>query len=166
MRTLVLNAGYEPIKIVSWQRAVVLVLNEKAELLSAYNSKINSVSRSFARPKIIRLNRYIRVLKNLKHTVPYSRLNVFKRDSFYCQYCGTNLNSKTATLDHILPQSRGGKNCWENTVCSCEPCNRRKGNRTPKEAAMILLKPAKKPNRTLHFINQISDLTIEDIWSL
>ncbi len=164
MRTLVLNAGYEPIKIVTWQRAVVLVMNEKAEMISSYGSKIRSVTRSFARPKVIRLKRYISVLRNISQSVPYSRINVFKRDEFFCQYCNDYLNSKTATLDHIVPQSRGGKNTWENTVCSCEPCNRQKGDRTPPEAGMKLRKTPKKPNPVKYILSQLGDFSLEDIW--
>ena len=164
MRTLVLNSGFEPVKVVEWQRAIVMLLNEKAVLVAVYQGRIKAVSRSFARPKVIRLKRYVNVLKGMGQSVPYSRINVFRRDDFICQYCEKQLNSSTATIDHILPQSRGGLNSWTNTVCACECCNRRKGNRTPEEAGMTLIRAPKKPNPLKYLVSQFGEIDWDEIW--
>lgn len=164
MRTLVLNSGFEPVKVVDWKRAIVMLLTEKAELIAAYQQRIRSVSNSFARPKVIRLKRYINTVKGLARQVPYSRVNVFKRDNYTCQYCSVDLTTRTATLDHIIPQSKGGKDSWENTVACCETCNRKKGNRTPEQAGMKLQKVPRKPNALMYIVSQFGEINWDEIW--
>lgn len=145
MRTLVLNSGYEPVRVVSWQKAMILLLTEKAELLKSHNRFVRSVHRTFQLPQIIKLKRYIKNFSLAAGGICYSRQNVFKRDKFICQYCSKKLTEKMATIDHVLPRSRGGTDTWENTVCCCVQCNSRKGCRTPDEAHMKLVKAAKRP---------------------
>ena len=164
MRTLVLNAGFEPVKVVDWKRAIVLLLTEKAELVAAYQERIRSVSHSFARPKVIRLKRYVNALKGLGRQVPYSRVNVFKRDEYRCQYCSMSLTARQATLDHVIPQSKGGLDSWENTVCACENCNRRKGNQLPEQAGMKLQKTPRKPNALMYIVSQFGEIDWDEIW--
>jgi 5-methylcytosine-specific restriction endonuclease McrA len=128
MRTLVLNAGYEPLAVVSYRRALMLVLNQKARVLSAdEDNPILGVSDIFGRPSVIVLSRYVRVLNSKQ--IPVSRRGVLRRDNNRCAYCG---NSAT-TVDHVLPRSRGGADSWENLVACCLGCNNVKGNRTPNE---------------------------------
>src|SRR5690606_16897115 len=109
MRTLVLNAGYEPLTVVSFKRALVLVLNEKASVIERVeDDPVYGSGRSFDRPAVIILSRYVRVPGARR--VPVTRRGVLRRDEHRCGYCGKN----AATIDHILPRSRGGRDSWEN----------------------------------------------------
>jgi 5-methylcytosine-specific restriction endonuclease McrA len=128
MRTLVLNAGYEPLAVVSFKRAIVLVMNGKAAIVEADSEHpVWGSNRSWDRPSVIILRRYVRVPNG--GAVPVSRRGVLRRDSHRCGYCGTTAN----TIDHIMPRSRGGADSWENLVACCLKCNNIKGDRTPSE---------------------------------
>jgi 5-methylcytosine-specific restriction endonuclease McrA len=130
-----------------------MVLLEKAEVVSTYGDKmIRSVSKAFEMPKVIKLRRYINLAKNLS-TIRYSRKNILIRDDNTCQYCAKRCTGKEATLDHVLPRSRGGGSSWTNIVLACRKCNGKKDNKTPKEAGMKLLKEPVKPKiKTFHKI--------------
>jgi 5-methylcytosine-specific restriction endonuclease McrA len=142
-KVLVLNASYEPLNITSWRRAVVLLIKGKAEQVEHNGKQIYS---GLALPTVIRLRHYVRVPYK---EIPLTRRNILHRDSHACQYCGYAGDS--LTLDHVLPRSRGGGDTWENMVTACVHCNVRKGNRTPKEASMILRTPPRKPYSSLYF---------------
>ena len=137
---LVLNQDYQPLSICSLQRSIKLIFLEKAELLHDNPSKkLRSSKSEFDFPSVIRLRRYIR----LPYTkVVLTRRNVMRRDGFKCQYCG--LKSRL-TIDHVLPKSRGGKDTWLNLTTACDKCNVKKGNRTPKEANMVLAQEPYRP---------------------
>lgn len=125
MRTLVLNAGFEPLAVVSFKRALVLVLNQKATIIAAdVEHPVYGTSGSWARPSVIVLTRYVRIPMTRK--VPVSRRGVLRRDGQHCAYCGGAAN----TIDHVQPRSRGGADSWENLVACCLRCNNKKGNRT------------------------------------
>jgi len=98
-------------------------------------------------PRVILLISYDRIPK--RH-VRFSRLNIFLRDKNQCQYCGLVLPRKELNIDHVIPRSRGGTSIWENVVCSCLECNRKKGGRTPAEARMKLVKKPIRPRWTPH----------------
>ena len=133
MRTLVLNAGYEPLAVVSFKRALLLVMNQKATvILHEEGNPVCAASGSWERPSVILLTRYVRTPR--VHAVPVSRRGVLRRDEHRCAYCARS----AATIDHVLPRSRGGRDTWENLVACCHSCNNRKGNRTPDEAGMRL----------------------------
>jgi 5-methylcytosine-specific restriction endonuclease McrA len=138
MRTLVLNAGYEPLAVVSFKRALVLVLNQKATVLAgAKDFKVRSASVEFDLPSVILLSRYVRIPNSRK--IPVSRRGVLRRDNYRCGYCLKSAN----TIDHVLPKSRGGSDSWENLVACCLRCNNLKGDRTPQEIGWELrTKPA------------------------
>jgi 5-methylcytosine-specific restriction endonuclease McrA len=145
MRTLVLNASYEPIQMVDWKEAVCMIMKEKADVVSTYADKmIRSAYEAFEMPKIIRLRKYVNVAKKAAF-LRYSRRNILIRDNHECQYCGKTCTGKDATLDHVLPSSRGGKSTWENIVLACAKCNNKKDDRTPREANMKLSKEPVKP---------------------
>jgi 5-methylcytosine-specific restriction endonuclease McrA len=131
-RVLVLNATFEPINVCSVRRAVVLVLKEKAELVERGRWELHSERTTFARPAVIRLVTYVRVPRDA-HQRKITRRAVFARDGWTCQYCGARSN---LTVDHVIPRSKGGPSSWENIVASCAPCNRRKGDRLPRQAGM------------------------------
>lgn len=135
-RTLVLNATYEPLTAVRLQRAVALVLAERAEIITETGDVVRSEHQSLPVPKVIRLLKYVRI--PYKRRVPVTRKAVMKRDDSTCGYCGKFGN----TIDHVKPRHQGGKHIWTNVVCACRGCNGRKRNRTPEEAGMPLrIKP-------------------------
>jgi 5-methylcytosine-specific restriction endonuclease McrA len=132
-RVLVLNASFEPINVCTTRRAAVLILKQKAEMLEGGTKQLRSERMSMTRPVVIRLVTYVRVPRDV-HRRKITRKAVLARDSWTCQYCGTNRPG--LTVDHVVPRSRGGESVWENIVASCAPCNRKKGNRLPREAQM------------------------------
>ena len=143
-RTLVLNAGFEPLVLVSWQRAVCLLVSAKAEVVTEYkDSLIRSVSTRRKTPSVIRLHRYVRPA--LFSTVRLTRKNILARDGLVCQYCEVPLHPNQATIDHIHPKSRGGLTTWENVVTACVPCNSRKGNAPLERTSFRLIRPPRKP---------------------
>jgi 5-methylcytosine-specific restriction endonuclease McrA len=143
-QTLLLNASYEPLKIVHWQKAVTLWCQGKVEVISVYDREIRAVSFSFKLPSVIRLLRYIKIKRRFDY-VPFSRANIYARDDHRCQYCGDAFSTSDLTFDHVVPVAQGGRKDWENIVTSCVTCNRQKGGRTPAEAGMHLLRAPKRP---------------------
>lgn len=141
-KTLLLNATYEPLRIISWQKAVTLFALEKVEILEAYDRMIHSVSFSIQLPSVVRLLRFVNWHKD---PVKFSRKNIYLRDHGQCQYCGADLQPKEITYDHVIPKSQGGITCWENVVTCCIDCNRQKGGRTPQQAHISLLTKPHKP---------------------
>ncbi len=140
-RVLVLNQDYSPIAVCSIERAFLLVFLEKAELLAAaIGQQLNTISHSYPMPSVIRLYRYIHVPYK---GVVLTRQNIFKRDGFQCQYCGT---TRDLSLDHIIPSSKGGESSWTNLVTACKRCNARKGDQSPEQAGMKLAKKPIKPS--------------------
>ena len=143
-QTLLLNASYEPLKVVHWQKAVTLLCQGKVEVISVYDREIHAVTFSFKLPAVIRLLRYIKIKRRFDY-VPFSRANIYARDGHICQYCGTQCSTVELTFDHVVPVAQGGRKDWENIVTSCISCNRRKGGRTPAEAGMHLVRLPKRP---------------------
>jgi 5-methylcytosine-specific restriction endonuclease McrA len=136
-RVLVLNASYEPINVCNVRRAVVMIFKGVARVEEHNGHTLHSARISMRAPSVIRLVEYIHI--------PYersslSRKNILLRDQYTCQYCGRQLPPSELTLDHVYPRSRGGESAWENLVACCRSCNHEKGNRTPEEARMPLLR--------------------------
>lgn len=145
MRTLVLNAGYEPLAVVSFRRALVLVLNGKAVIIERVEDRpVVSASHSYDRPAVVVLTRYVHVPRVRR--VPVTRRGVLRRDGSRCAYCG----HQAATIDHVLPRSRGGVDSWENLVACCQRCNSEKGDRTPQEMSWRL-RVAPRPPHGAHW---------------
>lgn len=142
-RVLVLDQSYLPHRIVSWQRAVCLLFDGKAEIVEEGTGTLRSPSMEMAMPSVVRLVGRARGARRV--TLRFSRVNVMTRDGFRCQYCAIRLPMRQLNYDHVLPRSRGGKTTWENVVTACYPCNSKKGDRTPAEAGMTLLKTPVKP---------------------
>lgn len=132
---LLLNQSFEPLRVISWQKAVTMFFLGKVEVVEEYDHNIRSVSLVVKAPAVVRLLRYARVGMRKP---PLSRTNVLARDNFSCQYCGDDVTSREATLDHVIPRSQGGTTSWENIVCCCKSCNRQKGGQTPKQSGMPL----------------------------
>lgn len=144
MRTLVLNAGYEPMLLVNWQRAICLVLSEKAEIVAEYNKAVRTVSDKFQLPSVVRLTRYVRVVKRFG-VARCTRKNIMLRDHFECQYCGVRCSKASASVDHIKPRSKGGKTVWNNVVVACHACNRKKASHSVQEIGFTLRSVPKTP---------------------
>lgn len=144
-QTLLLNATFEPLKVVHWQKAVTLWCQGKVEIIAVHDREVRAVSFSFRMPSVIRLLRYVRIKKRFDY-VPFSRANIYARDSFTCQYCAEAFATQELTFDHVIPVSQGGRKDWENIVTCCVSCNRRKGGRTPEEARMHLVRIPRRPD--------------------
>ena len=144
--TLLLNATYEPLKVVDWRRAIRLWCQGKVEVLSVYDREVHSVSLTVKLPSVIRLLNYITIKRHF-NLVPFSRANIYARDDHLCQYCGRGFPPAELTFDHVVPVRYGGRKDWENIVTSCVSCNRRKGGRTPAEAGMRVIRPPRRPPR-------------------
>lgn len=141
--TLVLNASYEPLKVVDWQRAMVLWCQQKVEVLEEHDRVVRAVSFSFKLPSVVRLLHFVKLRK--RPVVQFTRANIYARDNYTCQYCDEAFEPEELTFDHVVPVAQGGTRGWENIVTSCEPCNRRKGARTPKEAGLTLRRQPRRP---------------------
>lgn len=156
-RTLLLNATYEPLMVIDWRRAVSLVFLGKSDVLAEHSKVIRSPSQSMRVPSVLRLRERVR---RAKPVVRFSRTNVYARDESRCQYCGEKFSASALTFDHVLPRSRGGQTTWQNIVTACMPCNRIKGDKTPEEAGMPLLKEPVRP-KLLPYVKQITGKTPE-----
>lgn len=139
---LLLNASYEPLKIVNWKRAINLYFSNKVEIVETYDLVVRSVNLSIYLPSVVRL---LYMAKQFRRSVPLTRINILARDSYRCQYCFQKLTLSNATIDHVIPKSRGGMATWDNLVACCIECNKRKGDRTPQEAQMTLRAHPRKP---------------------
>ena len=165
-KALKLDSSYRPLEIVDAVEALVLCLIGKAYAVETYKEKIRSVSESFELPAVIVLTRYV---KFKFKTISPTRKNIMWRDQYKCQYCEKECESKVMTLDHIVPRSRGGKNTWTNLVTACKKCNQKKGNRTPDEAGMKLIRKPERPKTTILNMletNQVNDLWKNYLWDL
>ena len=136
---LVLNASYEYLNVTSIKRAVKLLYKGKAELVEAVEGR--EIGNTVFRMRLPSIIRMLYMIRRPFKEVPLTRKNVLLRDRHVCQYCGRPGD----TVDHVRPRSRGGADSWENCVCACAPCNRRKNNRTPEEAGMKLRRKPRRP---------------------
>ena len=138
--TLLLNATYEPLCVVSTRRAIVLVLAAKAEPVDSAQDVVHAETISLAVPVVARLTRYVRVPYPAQ--VPLSRRAVFTRDGQTCVYCGSSATS----IDHVVPRSRGGTHTWDNVVAACRRCNHTKADRSLAELGWKLPNPPRTPS--------------------
>lgn len=158
--TLVLDRGHQPVNVVSWEEAITMLFTDKADVLEEYEHVIHSPSGT-QKPAVIRLRRsFKREVKPVK----FSRVNVYARDEYRCQYCGERKATEDLTYDHVLPRSRGGRTEWSNIVTCCHDCNREKKNRTPAEAGMPLLSKPVQPKATPDLQLEFSRRSIPDAW--
>ena len=146
---LVLNADYRPLSyyplsLWCWQDSIKSVFLDRVTIVSNYDKIVRSPSFSMRLPSVIALKNYI----NPQSNPNFTRFNVFLRDKFSCQYCGSK---KELTFDHLLPRSRGGKTDWDNVVTACSGCNVKKGGRLLQKSGMILQqKPYQPTTEDLH----------------
>lgn len=157
---LVLNQNYEPLNVCNMRRALVLVIDGKAEVLEEYSCTIASASRIFQSPSVIRL---IYMIRRPRPKVKLTRREVFIRDNFTCQYCGRQAGD--LTIDHVVPRSRGGGHTWDNLVSACKTCNHRKGGKSVQEARMTLRTDPYEPSAGMYYtIERRVESVIFDAW--
>lgn len=167
-KVLVLNRGWNPIAVVTLERAMCLICasynngepkarimdpttdfklytwEDWAKLIPAHGeATIRSAKQNFRIPEIVLLTRYNKLPQQRVH---FSRRTIYRRDANMCQYCGCKPGTPELSIDHILPRSRGGTTTWENCVLACTRCNKKKADRTPEECGMALLRKPKKPH--------------------
>ena len=143
---LVLNAdfrplSYYPLSLWSWQETVKAVFLDRVNIVSEYDRKVRSTSMEMRLPSVVSLKTYVKPAMY----PAFTRFNVFLRDRFTCQYCGTQ---PELTFDHLLPRSRGGQTRWDNVVTACSPCNLHKGGAMPE---VIGMRPMQMPYRPTVF---------------
>jgi 5-methylcytosine-specific restriction endonuclease McrA len=141
---LVLNAdfrplSYFPLSLWPWQEAVKAAFLDRVQIVAEYDHLVRSPSIAFRLPSVVVLRDYV---KPARHAA-FTRFNLFLRDEFCCQYCGSR---GELTFDHILPRSRGGRTTWDNVVAACSPCNLRKGNRTLRQSGLALRRAPYRPS--------------------
>ena len=140
-QALVLNATYEPLCVVSTRRALMLMIDEKAEMLHPTDGVFRSERITFAEPSVVRLRHYVKVPYQAR--IALNRRAVFARDGHRCQYCG----AAAENIDHVIPRSRGGLHSWENVVASCRPCNARKRDHLLEDSGMRLRRSPSVPRQ-------------------
>jgi 5-methylcytosine-specific restriction endonuclease McrA len=160
-RTLVLSQSYEPVNIVSWKQAITLLFLGKCEVVEEYDRNIKTTSIVIKIPAVVRL---INAFRRHKKPVKFSRVNIYGRDKYTCQYCGVRHAISELTYDHVVPRAQGGKTTWTNICACCDSCNRRKANRTPEQAGMRLLKQPVQPAATPTLIVTVSKTSMPDAW--
>ena len=141
-RVLILNQTFEPLQICSARRAVVLLFAGKAERVEDTAQVMRSPSAAIPIPSVIRLHHFVR--QPVAPAFSFNKRNIFKRDAYTCQYCGRN-GGERMTIDHVIPRSLGGRTVWENVVSACRGCNLRKGNKSPGEVGLRLLRKPIRP---------------------
>ncbi len=144
---LVLNQNYEPLNVCNEKRAIVLLSCGKAEVLEHGIGLLRSPSQSLQRPSVIRL---VYLIKRPRLKARLTRKEIFLRDNYTCQYCGSR--GRDLTLDHVVPRHRGGKHTWENLVSACRACNHRKGGKTLEEARLTLRRAPYQPRVSTYYI--------------
>ncbi len=162
---LVLNRHYQPVHVTSAKRAFTLLYLGAARVIEPdyrtfdfeswaalgaadRDDVVHTIGRAIRIPRVIMLQLYDRMPRT---KVRFSRLNIYARDDNTCQYCGQKLPRAQLNLDHVLPRAQGGRTTWENVVCCCVPCNLQKGNRTPVQASIALLRTPERPRWTPSF---------------
>ena len=160
-RTLLLTQGYQPIKIISWQRAMTLLMLDKVDVVEEYDTEIRGTSMILNVPAVIRLRKAFR---RFTKPVKFSRVNIYARDEYRCQYCGVKCSIAQLTYDHVIPRSRGGRTSWDNIVSCCYVCNAKKANRTPAEAKMVLRSTPVRPTWMPAIQIRVSTKSVPDAW--
>jgi 5-methylcytosine-specific restriction endonuclease McrA len=174
-KCLLLNNDYTPLAIIEWQKAIVLLYknNSNIEVLDFYkNDFIQCVNKKIPIPCVARVRKYCNIFNR---KIKFSRKNLFLRDNHTCQYCGQKTDIRSLTYDHVVPKSKwSGSNrqltTWMNVVTACTKCNRKKGNKTPQQANMPLLKQPYIPvnnEKYLPLAQRLSNIEyIPDEWNV
>lgn len=157
---LVLNQNYEPLNVCHVRRALVLVIEGKAEVLEEQASSMASATRVYASPSVIRM---VYLIRRPHPRVKLTRREVFIRDNYTCQYCGRF--GSDLTIDHVVPRSKGGQHTWDNLVSACKTCNHRKGGKALPETRMTLPKAPTEPKAGMYYtIERRLDGAVVESW--
>lgn len=143
--TLLLTPWMSPHRVLAWEDAIVLVYLDKVDVLETYPEVVRSPSTAMQMPAVVRLRRHV---PPVKRGVKFSRVNVFTRDGYRCQFCGKKKPARELNYDHVVPRVQGGKTVWENIVTACagpNGCNAKKAGRTPEQAGMRLIRQPLRP---------------------
>ena len=159
--TLMLDQGYAPVKVIPWQRAIQLLFLGKVEVVEEYDRDVRSTYLVIKIPAVVRL---LRAFRRQKKPVKFSRVNIYGRDNYACQYCGVQRPIVELTYDHVVPRAQGGTTTWTNIVTACARCNEWKGNRTPKQAGMRLLKEPVQPRNVPALVIEVSRENAPAAW--
>ncbi len=157
MSVLLLNASFEPIRVVSLHRAVTMIVTDKADLVERKPGVLRSPSREVPIPAVIALRVFVKI--PFRATLPLNRRAVVVRDKGICAYCG----EAGSTIDHVIPRARGGLHVWENVVLACRPCNSRKDDKTLAELGWELPHPPFAPKGWQWLILGVAD--VDDAWA-
>lgn len=144
---LVLNQNYEPLNVCNFRRALGLLSDGKAEVLEHRADGIRTPSRLVPKPSVIRL---VYLIRRPRPKVKLSRREVFHRDHYTCQYCGSR--TRDLTIDHVVPRHRGGKHSWDNLVSACRTCNHRKGGKSLEESRIKLMRQPVEPKTNGYYV--------------
>lgn len=140
---LVLNADYRPLSYLplslwSWQDAIKAAYLDRVSIVAEYDEVVHSPSVELRIPSVVVLKDYVKPTKS----TAFTRFNLFLRDEFTCQYCGSKGDM---TFDHVVPRARGGRTIWENVVAACGPCNLSKGSKMLSQTSMHLRRAPMRP---------------------
>jgi 5-methylcytosine-specific restriction endonuclease McrA len=160
-RTLLLSQSYEPLRVISWKRALTLMTLGKVEVLEEYDHELRSLTFVLKVPAVVRL---LRTFRRFKQPVKFSRANIYARDAYSCQYCGAKKPIGELTYDHVRPRHQGGRTEWTNIVTACQECNLYKGCRTPEQAGMRLRTPPVQPKWVPAVTITVSTQSMPEAW--
>lgn len=159
--TLVLSADFRPVLVVPRERAFTLLFSDKARVVAHYDDVF--ISSAHARHLVPAVIVLATPVKYRKTRIKFTRRALYRRDNYKCQYCGDAFTAAELTFDHVIPVSRGGKTTWDNIVACCVRCNRKKANKTPAEAGMVVLNwPTPPDSLTFAEIHDISH--VPEVW--
>jgi 5-methylcytosine-specific restriction endonuclease McrA len=169
MESLVLNYSSIPVSIVPCRRAVTLVMSEKAVVLESYpDIFMRSSSTVMPMPSVIQCTSSKYFPKKYVSILPFTRKNVYIRDHGCCQYCGHKVGLSSFSFDHVIPQCRGGKTCWDNIVICCMKCNSEKGSKSVNRYKRQLLRQPFAPRLNkaapAHLVNKIAMEIPHETW--
>lgn len=146
MKTLLLDKEYKPLRFINLRKLVLFLCNDKIDIVSNWD---HFLWNDFKQPSIVRLKEYVR--RHIPHP-KFSRMSLFRRDENTCQYTGKKLPISQLSIDHVIPKSRGGETSWTNCVTAWNVINYDKGDRTPEECGLKLIKEPKPPNNLMYQI--------------
>jgi 5-methylcytosine-specific restriction endonuclease McrA len=158
---LLLNASFEPLRVINWKRALTLLFSGKVEILEEYAREIHSVSLTLRLPAVVRLLKLIRVKPR---GVKFSRQHIYARDRYECQYCGETPPLSELTYDHVIPRGLGGPTDWTNIVTCCIPCNRCKGGKPLEQSGLRLRRKPRKPGWRSYVVVTVGLRNPPDAW--
>jgi 5-methylcytosine-specific restriction endonuclease McrA len=161
-KIVLLTHDFQFLNVVTIKKAIKLMVKNRVEVIKSTNTELRS---GMFMPKVLRLLKAISVTLNKK--IPFSKQSVLIRDNYICQYCGKELHQRNATIDHVLPKAKGGKNSYLNTVCSCKPCNSWKSDSLLSTLNMKLLKNPSHPSFSefLYLKMKMLGIDFQEIWA-